>query len=104
MCCKDLYEQYTPDDIVLLICTALLFNLMSVLQMLFIFLICVVHKTNMPSTVFHYQKILIENVSPLLCVVNSSNYVHQAVCKIKVHSSGIICGSRETTSKLNATL
>ena len=55
MCCKDLYEQYTPDDIVLLICTALLFNLMSVLQMLFIFLICVVHKTNMPSTVMCSQ-------------------------------------------------
>ena len=37
VCLKDLDEQYTPD-IVFLFCTALLFILMSLLQMHYIFL------------------------------------------------------------------
>ena len=31
--------------------------------------------------------------------VNAFNCVHQDVCKVKAHSSDIICGSRETYFK-----
>ena len=51
MCSKDLDEQYTPD-IVFLFCTALLFILMSLLQMHYIILPCMVYRTNMPLKQF----------------------------------------------------
>ena len=66
MCSKDLDEQYTPD-IVFLFCTALFFILMSLLQMHYIFLPCMVYKTKILLTVFHCHTILIENVCRLSC-------------------------------------
>ena len=67
MCSKDLDEQNTPD-IVFLLCTALLFILMSLLQMHSIFFLpCMVYKTKMHLTVFHWHTILIENACRLSC-------------------------------------
>ena len=62
---KDLDEQYIPD-IVFLFCTALFFILMSLLQMHYIFLPCLVYKSKMPFTVFKCHTILIENVRRLI--------------------------------------
>ena len=65
MCSKDLNEQHTPD-IVFLFFTAMFFILMSLLQIHCIYLSCVVYRTKMPSTVFHWQAIFIGNVWRLL--------------------------------------
>ena len=75
------------------------FILMSLLQMNYIFLPWLVHKTKMPLTVFHCHTILIENVCRLLCKSMLPTMFINYVCKIKAHSFGIICGSRETYFK-----
>ena len=66
MCSKDLDKQYTLD-IVFLFCTALFFILMSLSQMYYIFLPCMVYKTKMPLTVFHCHAVPIKNVCRMSC-------------------------------------
>ena len=95
MCSKDLDKQYTLD-IVFLFCTALFFILMSLLQMHYIFLPFMVHKTKMSLTIFHCHTILTGNVCRLLC---NSMLLTMFMCKVKAHSSGIICRSRKTSFK-----
>ena len=66
MCSKDLDKQYTLD-ILFLFCTALFFIYLSLLQIHYIFLPCMVYKTKLPLTVLHCHTVLIENVWRLLC-------------------------------------
>ena len=99
MCSKDLDEQYTPD-IVFLFCTALFLILMSLLQMHYIFLPCVVFKAEMPLTVFHCHRILIENVCRLLC----KSMLPTICVKLKyIHLASYVEAER-LTSKANAAL
>ena len=53
----------------------------------------------MPSTVFYWQTILIENVCKLLICKSMLPTMLIKMCKVKAHSSGIICGGRETYFK-----
>ena len=82
--------------LILCFCTALFFILMSLLQMHYIFLPFMVHKTKMSLTIFHCHTILTENVCRLLC---NSMLPTMFMCKVKAHSSGIICRSRKNSFK-----
>ena len=66
ICSKGLFKQYSLD-IVFLFCTALFSILMSLLQMHYISLPCMVCKTKMPLTIFHCHTFLIEHFCRLLC-------------------------------------
>ena len=103
MCSKYLDKQYTLD-ILFLFCTALFFILMSLLQMHYIFLPCVVYKIKMPLTVFHYHTILIENVCRLLCKsMLPTMFINMCVKLKKIYLASNV-ELEELTSKLNAAL
>ena len=103
MCSKDLGKQYTLD-IVFLFRTALFFILMSLLQMYYIFLPCMVFKTKMPLTVSHCHTILIENVCRLLCKSMLPTMFVKMCVKLKhIHLASYV-EVEKLTSKVNAAL
>ena len=103
MCSKDLDKQYTLD-IVFLFCTALFFILMSLLQMHYIFLPFMVHKTKMSLTIFHCHTILTENVCRLLCNSMLPTMFIKMCVKLKhIHRASYV-EVEKLTSKVNAAL
>ena len=103
MCSKDLDKQYTLD-IVFLFCTALFFILMSLLQMHYIFLPCMVYKTKILLTVFHCHTILIENVCRLSCKSMLPTMFIKMCVKLKhIHLASSV-EVEKLTSKVNAAL
>ena len=57
-----------------------------------------------PQQFFIAKQFLLKIPADCYVLVNASNYVHQDVCKVKAHSSGIICGSIETYFKVKCIL
>ena len=80
------------------------FILMSLLQMNYIFLPWLVHKTKMPLTVFHCHTILIENVCRLLCKSMLPTMFIKMCVKLKhIHLASYV-EVEKLTPKVNAPL
>ena len=78
--------------------------LMSLLQMHYIFLPCVVFKIKMPLTVLNCQTILIENVCRLLCKSMLPTMSIKRCAKFKhIHLASYV-GVEKLTSEVNAAL
>ena len=77
---------------------------MSLLQMHYIFLPCVVCKTKIPLTVLNCHTILIENVCRLLCKLMLPTMFIKLCVKLKhIHLASYV-GVEKPASKVNATL
>ena len=103
ICSKNLLKQYTLD-IVFLFCTALFSILMSLWQMHYIFLPCMVCKTKMPLTVFHCYTFLIEHFCRLLCKPMLPTMFINIYLKLKdIHLASYV-EVEKLASKVNAAL
>ena len=69
----------------------------------FVYLVlCIVPKCSQQFLIA--KQFLLKKTADCYVLVNTSNYVHQDVCKVKAHSSGIICGTIETYFKVKCIL